>query len=137
MSRTLSYLTRVSAVLATLGCHDATAPIAPQGCVGPVKIAVLTEPTPVFGWSPACGVSMVWVVTVPSSPGESEESRWAFSVPENTPVGPGLRYGVTPAGATTWTPAHVLVPGTAYRVRVMQTLGGDVVVAGGEKIFTY
>ena len=137
MTRTFSYLTRLSALLlTTLACRETTAPVAREGCVGPVQMAVRTESTPVFSWSPGCGVSHLWVVTVPSAPGVSEEIMWSFSLPESTPIGPGIRYGDTPIGIRFWTPPRALVAGASYRVRVMQTVGEDVVVAGGEKVFT-
>ena len=137
MTRHSFYLIGLFAlILLTLGCRDTTAPVVREGCVGPVQVAVRQEPTPVIGWAPACGVSAVWVVTVPSA-GATEEVMWFFSVPENAPIGPSIRYGVTPAGITFWSPAQPLVTGTSYRVRVMQTVGGDVVVAGGEKVFTH
>jgi hypothetical protein len=62
---------------------------------------------------------------------------WYFAVPENAPIGPSIRYGVMPVGITFWSPPRALVAGASYRVRVMQTLGGDVVVAGGEKVFRH
>lgn len=138
MSRAPSYLACITALLLpTLGCRGTTEPVSREGCVGPVQITVQTKSTPVFSWSPACGISDFWVVTVPSSPGATEEPMWTFSVPEHTPVGPAIRYGETPVGMTFWTPPRALVRGTAYRVRVMKTVGGDVVVAGGEKEFSH
>lgn len=134
----MSPLATISAVLlAALGCSEATAPVSRKPCSGPVDVAVSKDTTPVFAWAPACGMSDFWVVTVPSSPAETEEVVWSFSVPEQTPVGPGIRYGIAPDGITYWTHPRALIPGTQYRVRVMQTVGGDVVVAGGEKVFTH
>jgi len=76
------------------------------------------------------------VVSVPSAPGVSEETMWAFSVPERTPVGPAVRYGIAPAGATVWTQPHTLVPGATYRVWVYNTIGGDGILGSGKRVFT-
>jgi|GEM_PF-1723259 len=134
MSRALSYLARTTALLLTgLSCSRTTAP---EGCVRNVQVAVLTYAGPMFSWSPACGISSLSVVTVPPAPGVSEESMWAFSVPEQRPIGPGVLYGAVPAGATVWTQPRPLVVGASYRVRVMQTTGGDVVDGSGETVFT-
>lgn len=135
MSRALSYLARTTALLlTTLSCSRTTAPT--QGCVQNVQVAVLTGAGPIFSWSPACGISSLSVVTVPSAQGVSEEFMWAFSVPEQGPIGPGVLYGAVPAGATVWTQPRVLVVGVTYRVRVMYTTGGDVVDGSGETVFT-
>jgi hypothetical protein len=137
MNRALFYSTRVTALLLTaLGCSG-TSSVTPDGCVQNVQVAVLPGTNPVFSWSPTCGVSSLTVVTVPSTPGVSEESMWGFSVPEQSPVGPGIRYGVAPVGATVWTQPRALVPGANYRVRVIQTVGGDGLLGSGERVFTH
>lgn len=134
MNRALSYLTCTAALLlSTLGCNDTTSP---KACGGNVQVAVLRQPNPIFTWSPACGVSSFQVVTVPSAPGVLEESMWEFSVPEQSPIGPAVYYGIAPAGATVWTQPRALVVGATYRVRVSQTVGLDVVVGSGERVFT-
>ncbi len=136
MKCTLSYLTRTTALLLTaLGCNG-TSPVTPEGCVQNVQVAVVQGANPVFSWSPACGMSSLSVATVPSTPGVNEESMWAFSVPEQSPIGPAIRYGSAPVGATVWTQPRALVAGASYRVRVMQTVGGDVLVGSGERVFT-
>lgn len=60
---------------------------------------------------------------------------WGFSVPERYPLGPGIRYGEAPTGASVWTPAQPLQAGTTYRVSVMLTVGLDVAVASGTRTF--
>jgi hypothetical protein len=136
MSRALSYLARTTALLlTTLSCSRTTAP---EGCAQNVQVAVSTGAGPIFSWSPACGISSLAVVTVPAAPGVSGsgESMWAFSVPEQRPIGPAVLYGTAPADATVSTQPRALVVGTTYRVSVMQTLGGDGVVGSGERVFT-
>jgi len=136
MTRTLFYATRVIAPLfAALSCSGPSS-VSPEACNRDVQVAVLAGANPVFSWSPACGVSSLSVVTVPSTSGVSEELVWSFSVPEQNPIGPTIRYGIAPAGATVWTQPHALVAGATYRVRVMQTVGGDVLVGSGERLFT-
>jgi hypothetical protein len=134
MNRALSYLTCTAALLlSTPGCSDTTSP---KACAGNVEVAVLRLPNPIFTWSPGCGVSSFQVVTVPSAPGAMEESMWGFTVPEQSPIGPVVTYRIAPAGATVWQQPRALVAGETYRVRVMRTVGQDVVVANGERVFT-
>jgi hypothetical protein len=135
MNRALSYATRGVAILfAALSCNG-TSSVAPDGCVRNVVITVIPGANPVFFWSPACGMSSLSVVTVPSASG-SEETMWGFSVPEQKPVGPAIRYGRAPEGSTVWTQPRALVVGTTYRVRVMHTVGGDGLLGTGERTFT-
>lgn len=121
MSRALSDLARTAALLLTaLSCSRTTAL---EGCVQNVQVAVSTDAGPIFSWSPACGISALSVVTVPSAPGVTVESMWAFSVPEQKPIGPSVLYGTAPAHATVSTQPRALVVGATYRVRVTQTTG--------------
>src|SRR5512132_510559 len=110
-------------LLTELACNGASS-ISPQGCMQDVQVAVLTETTPLISWAPACGISSLSVETVPSSAGGSVETVWSFYVPENSPVGPGIRYGQSPSGANVSVAPHPLVAGARYRVRVLQTVGG-------------
>ncbi|HEX9085825.1 MAG TPA: hypothetical protein VF836_13880 [Gemmatimonadaceae bacterium] len=133
MNRASSYLMCTALLLSSLGCNDT---ISPKACGGNVEVAVLRLPNPIFTWAPACGVSSFQVVTVPASPGAMEESMWGFTVPEQSPIGPAVTYRIAPAGATVWQQPRALVAGETYRVRVMQTVGLDVVVSSGERVFT-
>jgi len=54
----------------------------------------------------------------------------------NIPLAGAVYYGIAPAGATVWQQPRGLVAGATYRVRVMQTVGLDVVVGSGEMVFT-
>ena len=137
MKRTFSYLTRMTALLLTaLGCNG-TSPVTPEGCVQNVQITVVQRANPVFSWSPACGMSSLSVARVPSTPGVNEEAMWAFSLPEQSPIGPAIRYGSAPVGATVWTQPRALVAGATYRVRVYHTIGGDGLLGSGEGAFTH
>src|SRR5689334_13388045 len=82
-----------------LGCHDATAPAA---CDGKLDVLVSPGATPTFSWSPKCGISelLVFKEPAPFTAGEYEFLVWRFTVPELTPIGPGVRYGNAPRGAT-------------------------------------
>jgi hypothetical protein len=134
MNRALFYQSCVAALILS-GCTGTTSPIT-EGCIQNVEIAVLPEANPAFAWAPSCGISSLSVVTVPSDPGVSEVTMWAFSVPENSPIAPGIRYGSAPNGATVWTQSRPLVTGMTYRVRVALTLGGDGLLGHGEHVFT-
>ena len=109
MTRTSFYATRVIAPLfAVLGCRGPSS-ISPEACNRDVQVVVVTGANPVFSWSPACGVSSLSVVTVPSTPGANQESVWGFSVPEQNPIGPAIRFrsvralGFSPDGASVLT----------------------------------
>jgi hypothetical protein len=107
-----------------------------DGCHDNVEVAVLPGVNPSFAWSPSCGMSSLSVVTVPSTPGVNEETMWAFSVPESSPIGPAVHYGSAPKGAKVWTEPRALVPGATYRVRVALTIGGDGLLGHGDRVFT-
>jgi hypothetical protein len=136
MKRHLVLFTAVTPLLlAALGCNGSST-VSPQACAQNLQVAVGDGTAPLFSWAPPCGVSSLSVETVPPATRGNVETVWAFSVPENVPVGPGIRYGHAPDRANVWFAAQPLVAGRSYRVRVTQTLGGDVVVGGGEAVFT-
>ncbi len=125
--------------VATLACAGAS-PVGtkgPQGCLQNVQVVVSNDATPVFSWAPACGMSSLSVETVPSSVGETGQAVWGFSVPENNPVGPAIRYGQAPSGATLWVAPQPLVAGTRYHIRVAQTVGGDGLHGSGQADLTH
>jgi hypothetical protein len=136
MKRNLVLLTALTPLLLTpLGCNG-TSTVSPEGCAQNVQVAVAGGTTPLFSWAPACGISSLSVESVPSSTGGDVQTVWAFSVPENSPVGPWIRYGHAPGRANVWFAAQPLVAGMSYRIRVVQTVGGDVAVGSGEAVFT-
>jgi hypothetical protein len=121
-------------LVTTLSCKEASS-ISTEGCVQNVQVTVAPETNPLFSWAPACGISFLSVVTVPSS-GAGVETVWSFSVPENNPVGPRIRYGQAPTGAAVSVAPRPLVAGATYRVRVLHTVGGDGLLGSGETVFT-
>jgi hypothetical protein len=127
-------LRRRSAVLALLlgglsGCQGTTAPAA---CDGTLDVLVTPGVTPTFSWSPSCGISAL-VVTDESSVGAP--AVWAFTVSEFAPLGPGVRYGRLPHGATELNAAQSLRAGASYHVYVWYTVGGDMIAAQGTRSF--
>ena len=60
---------------------------------------------------------------------------WGFTVSEQIPIGPGVRYGSAPRGANVSIAAQTLSSGAEYRVLVMYTVGGDGVAAMGQLLF--
>lgn len=141
----LSNSARVTSTLmlaALLGCRSSTEPdplvgwLSPTGCNGRIDVTVTSGVVPTFSWTPNCGISALTVTNVTPAPGTTWEAPvWGFSVPENHPLGPTVRYGAAPAGANLWTPARPLDAGTTYRVSVMLTVGLDVAVASGSRTF--
>jgi hypothetical protein len=135
MKRNLFLIGSAPLLLMTFACEGAST-VSPPGCAQNVQVAVVSGANPVFSWAPACGMSSLSVETVPAGAGASVQTVWGFTVPENTPVGPGIRYGQAPNGANVWFAPEPLVTGTSYRIRVTQTVGGDVLVGSGEALFT-
>lgn len=133
MKSNLSIIVTVTTLVAAIGCGAST--VAPEACAQNVNVITSNETTPVFYWTPPCGVSFVTVETVPPTGSGFPETFWSFSVPENQPVGPWIRYGHAPSGAHIGVDAKPLLAGN-YRVRVGYTVGGDVLGGGGEGLFT-
>jgi hypothetical protein len=124
------------AIVALAGCEVLSPRTPIEGCHETVSVQVDLGPAPAFNWMPGCGVSRVVVMTPdPSSP--YERVVWAFFAPESDPVGPGVRYGVSPRRATVWTQPEPLEAGRQYRVIVTYTVGEDVRAGGGEAVFTW
>ena len=136
MTRALFFTTSCTVLLATAFACEGASTVSPPGCVQNVQVTVAAESTPLFSWTPACGISFLSVVTVPSNAGGSVETMWSFSVPENDPFGPGIRYGQAPTGASVSVTPRPLVAGTTYRIRVLHTVGGDGLLGSGETEFT-
>lgn len=131
---------RVGIILsaALIGCTDPTKH--PALCHGDVAVVVgLLEEgpnagLPVFGWSPACGISFVSVETVPAA-GGAGVVVWQLSAPESAPIGPSIIYSRTPRGATELHAAQPLQTAVTYRVTAMSTVGGDGLVGSGTITF--
>jgi len=108
----------------------------PDGCRGTVDV-VVGQPSagpPVFGWSPACGVSILTVERVPAAGGASV-IVWQLTAPEQAQIGPSVLYGRIPRGASESRSAQALLTGVTYRVTVSSTIGGDAV--GGSGTITF
>lgn len=118
------------------GCRG-TSPDPPEGCSGPIDVAVLSDVPPRFSWSPHCGISFLTVSAVAEAPGATEEPVWGFHLPEASPVGPTVAYGAAPSRATVWTGPEGLVIGRRYRVFLGYTVGGDVLAGSGALTFTW
>lgn len=125
----------ILSVLAASSC-TATSSVSPEGCLQHVQVGVTTETTPLIYWAPACGISFLSVVTEPSRLGGNVQTIWSFHLPEQQPIGPGVRYGRAPAGAVVSIGPQPLTAGVTYRVRVIHTVGGDGLLGSGETIFT-
>jgi hypothetical protein len=123
------------------GCKTIIEPVpvvswlSPPGCNRDIGVTVSPGAVPTFSWTPNCGISMLVVTRLPATGRPTEETMWGFTVPERSPLGPGIRYGEAPLGVNVWTPPQLLQVGATYRLRVMLTLGGDVAVASGERTF--
>jgi hypothetical protein len=130
-----SRLRRLALLLAgAVSCSESTAP--PSSCDGPITVNVALTTSVKFGWSPACGVTNL-TVTMVAATSADERAIWGFHVPEATPTGPAISYGVSPAHATVWQGPEALEVGETYRVTVMVLVGGDVEVANGSATFTW
>ena len=128
-----------AALLILAGCDDdALAPgdRGPALCSGTIALAASGGATPTISWTPACGISSL-AVRPATALGLTEQPVWSFGTPMNGTVGPGVRYGVVPAGATGGPDqAPALSRGTRYRVDVLSLVGGDGLVASGTVEFT-
>lgn len=126
---------RLLAAAALPACSDSTGP--PVPCSGEIPVTVATTTEVRFSWTPRCGISRVAVTALADEPGEEERIVWLFTVAEERPIGPPVTYGESPPGATVWVEPEGLELGEPYRVEVMLTVGGDVLVASGESDFTW
>ena len=131
---------RVGIVLAAtlIACTDPTKH--PAGCRGNIDLTVgLLEEgpfagVPVFGWSPACGITNLTVETVPAA-GGAGVLVWQLSAPEGAQIGPAIVYSRPPRGATELHQAQQLHIGVDYRVTVTSTVGGDASTGQGTITF--
>jgi hypothetical protein len=90
-------------------------------CSGNVQVTAASGTTPVFDWSPRCGV---WGVTV-LAPGNVLE--WSiFMTDLQKTMLPPIQYGSTPPGAFARSGANQLSPGTMYTITITATGGRQV-----------
>jgi hypothetical protein len=118
------------------GCRTTEPDLTPDGCFGPIQVAILSEVPPRFDWAPECGISFLNVAAVGATPADGE-TVWAFHVPENAPLGPAVTYGIAPARAHVSVEPKPLVVGTRYRIWIAYTVGGDGITGSGERTFMW
>ena len=82
---------------------------------------VSADRTPVFTWSPACGMAALQVFATTGS-GSSGWSLFTGARAAENPLRSGIRYGEAPPEALEPGPATDLVPGTEYTVVVSRWL---------------
>ena len=97
---TLVRLLLLAALAGTsLTCSDSPSEPTFEPCPGDaVTVTVSAGPTPLFTWTPACGVAFLQVF--PAAGGGNLWTVWADSGSEN-PIPSGVRYGTTPVSSQT------------------------------------
>ena len=125
---------RLTSTLAalTLACSDGVGPtpIVPCADGQEVEVLVSADQTPVFTWSPACGMASL---EVRPTTGSSFSGWTLFTGPRaaENPLRSGIRYGEAPPEAVEPGPATELVPDTEYSVVVSRWVDFDESGAGG------
>ena len=116
---------RLTSTLAalTLACSDGVEPTPIVACADDQEVEVLVsaDKTPIFTWSPACGMASLQVFATMGS----GTSGWIlFTGPRaaENPLRSGIRYGHAPPEALEPGPATDLVPDTEYTVVVSRWL---------------
>jgi hypothetical protein len=104
-------LVLASVVLAACGSDNPAAPTV--ACQTAITATVGTGTTPRFDWSPACGITAISVIAAPGL--GTPTTMWIIES-DTRLLGPGIRYGDTPAGTRTATPAHPVTHGSSYMV---------------------
>lgn len=97
-------------------------PIVPCGDDQEVIVSINSDATPVFAWSPACGMASLQVFPSNGSP----TSGWALYTGPNSaqnPLRSGVRYGAAPREALEPAPATKLERGTEYTITVYRWVG--------------
>ncbi len=126
MTRLWSGSVRLAFTLAalTLACSDGVepTPIVPCADDQEVEVLVSADQTPVFTWSPACGMASLQVFPTMGDPTAGWVLYTGSRAPEN-PLRSGVRYGEAPPEALEPGPATALVPDTEYTVVVYRWLG--------------
>jgi hypothetical protein len=114
----------VTLVAFSLGCSDGVepTPIVPCADDQEVEVLVSADQTPVFEWSPACGMASLQVFPTTGSPTSGWTLYTGARAPEN-PLRSGVRYGQAPPEALEPAPATALIKDTEYTVIVYRWLG--------------
>jgi hypothetical protein len=95
---------------ATIGCGDSLDPTIGADCQA-VAIQVSAEQVPRFTWAPACRMGQLEVV-------RNEPTEVVWHLTSDSTIESGVRYGTVPAGVDVVTPAHSLITGERYYVRL-------------------
>ena len=99
--------------------HDTISEPSPlSACNTNVSISVSAGTTPTFTWTPTCGVL---ALLVEEAGGLDQWFVWG----QTEGIGPGLRYGVLPAGARQDLPAVPLQAGVMHFVGVFRGSSGE------------
>ena len=111
-------------IMVAIACSDGIEPTPVVPCADDQEVEVLvsTGQTPVFTWTPACGMASLQVFPTTGSP----TSGWALytgSRAAENPLRSGVRYGQAPPEALEPAPATALVAGTEYTITVYRWLG--------------
>lgn len=110
-------------------------PGATEGGQTTVAVSVSTGLTPRFDWTPQLGITHLTVTSLRSD-GQAVMVVWSFSASPLATVGPSVRFGLLPPGATSEGPTRPLLRGTSYRVTLERIIGGDVISVYGAATFT-
>lgn len=121
-----------AALLGGLACSDSPGFTTPALCTGPVTVTVGSGTQPTVNWEPDCAVTSILlldadseVLTVPV---------WSVMAPHG--IGPPIRIGTRPAGASVFGAGAVLDVGESYTVGVSTFGRGDPEAGTGSLTFT-
>lgn len=115
-------LLTVALAAGSLACSDPTSQPALDPCPGDsVTLQAGSGVTPLFTWSPDCGVAFLEVY-----PAAGGASRWTVyadsSSADENPIRTGVRYGMRPRHGVTVGGPFPLARGTDYTIRVSRLL---------------
>ena len=116
----------------TIACSDGVEPTPIVPCTDDQEVEVLVsaDKTPVFRWSPACGMASLEVSPTTGS-GTSGWVLFTGSRAAENPLRSGIRYGQARPEALEPGPATELWPGTEYSVVVYRWIDFDESGGGG------
>ena len=104
-----------------LACSDSLSQPALDPCPGDtVTVQAGTGVTPLFTWTPDCGVAFLEVY--PAAGGASRWTVYATEESGDNPIRTGVRYGMTPSRGVTVGGPLPLAQGTEYAIRVSRRL---------------
>jgi hypothetical protein len=101
-------------------------------CSGAITVTVSSGAAPAFSWSPACKATNLTVIRADAP--ATDPAIWAVGREPNQ-FGPGVQYGVAPAGSVVFVAPAPLQKGVRYQVAVFATIGEDAVMGSGSAVF--